>query len=194
MFTAWATIILVGIAAVFAYHAGRGWRTGIVRFPMSILVFQEFERDRSPEHFWGIMILNVVGYFVALAAAGVVAWGLLPASMRPVDRLQSLDGCYEGQGLPDFMRPPMHWDFRLANGVIFDRHGNAVSNIRLGESTREFTPVTFSPGILISVDEHKEGMVYRGDTVAGKAYFNGNRAKIAVADDWGDLMQTTSCN
>ena len=194
MFTAWATFILVGIVAIFAYHAGIGWRTGTVRFPMSLLVFQEFEREQSPENFWGIMVLNVVGYFVALAAAGVVAWGLLPTSKRPVDRLQSLNGCYEGQGLPDFMRPPMHWDFRVANGVIFDRHGKAVSNIRLGHSSTKVTPVTFSPGILISVDEHKNGMVYLGNTVEGKAYLSGRGARITVADEWGDLMQTTSCN
>jgi hypothetical protein len=194
MFTGGAAFTLVAIAAVFAYHAGLGWRTGIVRFPMSLLVFQEFERDKSPENFWGIMVLNIVGYFVALAAAGVVAWGVLPTSKRPIDRLLSLNGCYEGQGLPDFMRPSMHWDFRVANGVIFDRHGNAVSNIRLGHSTTGLTPVTFSPGILISVDEHKYGMVYPGDTVAGKAYLRGSRAMIAVADGWGNLMQTTSCN
>ena len=192
--TAWATFILVGIAAVFAFHAGRGWRTGIVRFPMSLLVFQEFERDKSPENFWGVMALNLVGYIVALAAAAFVAWGVLPTSKKPVDQLQSLNGCYQGQGLPDFMRPPMHWNFRVANGVIFDRHGNAVSRIRLGDSTTEVTSVTFSPGILISVDEHKNGMVDRGDTVAGKAYLSGSHAKIAVADEWADLMQTTTCN
>jgi hypothetical protein len=193
MFTAWASFILVVITAVFAYHVGQGWRTGIVRFPMSVLVFQEFERERSPENFWGIMVANAVGAIVALIAAAFVAWEVLPLSKKPVDHLSSLNGCYEGQGLPDFMRPRIHWAFRVADGVIFDRHGKAVSSIRPHESTSEVTSVTFSPGILISVDEHKASMVYLGETVTGKAYLNGNRAKIALADDWGNLMQSTSC-
>lgn len=193
MLTAWASIILFGIAAVFAYHTGRGWRTGIVRFPMSILVFQEFERDKSPENFWGIMVVNVVGAFLALAAAAFVAWEELPMSKKPVDRLQSLNGCYEGQGLPDFVRPRVHWAFRVTDGVVFDRSGKAVSHILLRDSTSELTSIIFSPGILISVDEHKATTVFLGETVAGKAYLSGSRAKIAIADDWGNLMQTTSC-
>jgi hypothetical protein len=193
MFTAWASFILVGVTAVFAYHIGQGWRTGIVRFPMSFLVFQEVERARSPENFWGIMVVNAVAAIVALVAAAFVAWEVLPLSKKPVERLSSLNGCYEGEGLPDFMRPRVHWAFRVTDGVIFDRNGKAVSSIRLHESTSEVTSVTFSPGILISVDEHKASMVYPGDTVAGKAYLSGSRAKIALADDWGNLMLATSC-
>lgn len=164
-----------------------------MRFPMSILIFEEFERDKSPENFWGVMAVNVVGAIVALVAAAFVAWEVLPMSKKPVDRLQSLNGCYEGQGLPDFMRPRVHWAFRVADGVIFDRSGKAISKIQLRNGTSEATIVTFTPGILISVDEHKASMVYPGDTVAGQAYLSGSRAKIALANDWGDLMQTTSC-
>ena len=193
MFTAWASFILLGITAIFAYHVGQGWRTDIVRFPMSILVFQEFERDRSPENFWGIMVVNAVGAIAALVAAAFVAWEVLPLSKKPIEHLSQLNGCYEGEGAPDFMRPRIHWTFRVTGGVIFDRHGKAVSTISLHESTREVTSVKFSPGILISVDEHKASMVFPGVTVTGKAYVNGSRAKIALADDWGNLMLSTSC-
>src|SRR6476620_263629 len=168
MFAAWASFILVCLTAVFAYHIGQGWRTGIVRFPMNILAFQEFERDRSPENFWGIMIVNAACAVAALIAGAFVAWDVLPLSKKPVDHLSSLNGCYEGEGLPDFMRPRIHWTFRVTDGVIFDRHGKAVSRIRLHVSTPEVTSVTFSPGILISVDEHKASMIYPGETVRGK--------------------------
>lgn len=188
-----ASFVLVGVAAIFAHHIWLGWRTSIVRFPLSVLVFQEFERDQSPENFWGIMVVNVFSSIVALVAAAFLAWNALDASARPIDRIQSLNGCYEGEGLPDFIRPRVHWAFRVTDGVIFDRAGKAVSSIRLHDDTSKMTSVTFSPGILISVDEHKADMVYPGDTVAGKAYLSGSRAKIALADDWGNLMQTTSC-
>jgi hypothetical protein len=192
-FHAWESFILAGIAAVFGYHIWLGWRTRIVRFPVSVLAVQEFERDQSPENFWGVMALNGLGLVAALFAAGFVAWGALAADAKPIGRLQSLDGCYEGQGSPDFMRPPFHWTFRVANGVIFDRAGKGVSNIRLLGTKDRMTVVSFSPGILIADDEHKASNVYAGDTVAGNAYESGNRTKIALADDWGNLMQTTSC-
>jgi len=193
MFTALESFILAGIAGVFGYHIWLGWRTRIVRFPMSLLVFQEFERDESPENFWGVMVVNTFGLGAALFAAVFVVWGALGVSARPIDRLQSLNGCYEGEGSPDFMRPPVHWAFRISNGVVYDRMGKAVSKIRLVGSTSRETSLTFSPGILTSDDEHKEMMVYPGDTVAGKAYLSGSRAKITLADDWGQVMLTTSC-
>lgn len=160
---------------------------------MSLFVFQEFERDESPENFWGIMALDTVGSVTALVASAFVAWEVLPFSDKPIDRLQSLNGCYEGQGLPDFMRPRVHWTFRVNEGRIFDRARNEVSSIRLHYIKSGRTVVTFSPGIRISEDEHKSSVVERGDTGTGQAFLNGSRAKIALADDWGDLMQTTSC-
>lgn len=54
-------------AIVFAYHAGLGWKTGTVRFPLSAFGMEEFERDRSAANFWGIVILDIV---VALASLG----------------------------------------------------------------------------------------------------------------------------
>src|ERR1700756_194 len=95
-FTAWESFVLAGIAAVFAYHIWIGWRTRIARFPMSLLVFQEFERDQSPENFWGVMVVNTVGLTVALFVAAFVAWGAFGESAKPVAGAQSLNGCYEG--------------------------------------------------------------------------------------------------
>jgi hypothetical protein len=53
------------------------------------------------------------------------------------------------------------------------------------------TSIAFSPGIRVSDNEHKELTIFRGDTVTGKAYLTGRRAKIALPDDW--VMQSTSC-
>jgi len=72
-FSIWASLVLVGVAVVFGYHIWLGWRTGIVRFPLSVLVFQEFEREESPENFWGIMVVDAIGLVVALAASVFVA-------------------------------------------------------------------------------------------------------------------------
>jgi hypothetical protein len=189
----WWNLILLGIAGVFGYHAWLGWRTRIVRFPMSVLTFQEFEYDQSPGNFWGIMIVDLLGAAAALIASVFVAWNALAVTDKPIDRLQSLNGCYEGEGLPDFMRPPVHWAFRVEDGVIYNRAGRAVSDIRLLGSTSRTTSIAFSPGILVSSNEHKESTVYVGNIVAGDASLHGSHAKIALADDWGQVMQTTSC-
>ncbi|WP_294198267.1 hypothetical protein [uncultured Sphingomonas sp.] len=61
--------MMVAVVAVFSYHVLLGWRTGIVRFPMSILAMQEFDRARSPANFWGIMMLDIFCAVVAFVAA-----------------------------------------------------------------------------------------------------------------------------
>jgi len=67
-------LVLIGISGVFAFHIVRGWRTGSVCFPLSILAFEEFERERSSANYWGIMVLNAFG---ALAALGVALFGAM---------------------------------------------------------------------------------------------------------------------
>lgn len=193
VFTGWMGVVLIGVVAVFGYHLWLGWRTRTVRFPVSFLTLQEFEHDQSAANFWGIMTLNLLGMLLALVAAGFVFSNVLVISPKPINRLQMLDGCFEGDGSPDFMRPPVHWILRINEGVIFDRAGTPVSSVRLNESTSTRTAVTFSPGILISTDEHKSSTVYKGDTVAGTAYINGGRATITLTNDWGDLLLKTSC-
>jgi hypothetical protein len=193
MFEAFESLFFAGVAGIFLYHAWLGWRTRIVRFPVSVLAVEEIERDRSPLNFWMVMAADLLGSTLALVAAAWIAWTTLAPFARPVERLQSLNGCYEGEGLPDFMRPPVHWAFRIADGVIFDRSGKAVSKVSLAGRTSTSTSLVFSPGIFLADDEHKESMVYPGDTMSGKAYLSGNLARIALADEWGDVMQTTSC-
>ena len=63
-----AVIFSLG-AAVFAYHAWLGWKTGTVRFPLSAFGMEEFERDRSAANFWGIVILDLVAALAALGFA-----------------------------------------------------------------------------------------------------------------------------
>jgi uncharacterized membrane protein len=65
----WGSFVFVGIAGIFGYHIWLGWRTGIVRLPLSVLVFQEFEREDNPQNFWGIMTLDAIGLIAAIAAA-----------------------------------------------------------------------------------------------------------------------------
>jgi len=203
VFTGWMGVVLLGVAAVFGYHLWVGWRTRVVRFPMSILTLEEFEHERSPANFWGVMTADLVGLVVAFTAASFVLGNALIVSPKPIADLRTLNGCYEGQGLPDFMRPSVHWVFRLDNGSISNRAGETVARLRLLPSTSSRTSVVFSPGILISTDEHKSSTVYAGDAnasqsyvrgaVAGEAYTSNNRATIRLINDWGDVLLKTTC-
>ena len=112
---------------------------------------------------------------------------------EPVAQLDALNGCYEGKGSPDFMRPPVHWTFRVSNGLISDRSGQPVSRIRLKKSASDATLFAFSPGIRIAGTERKETTVVAGDTVSGTAYLAGSRAIILLGDHMGTVMQKTSC-
>jgi hypothetical protein len=126
------------------------------------------------------------------AAALSVALALIGCS-NPIGRLDALNGCYEGEGSPDFMRPPVHWAFRIADGVIADRAGKTLSRVTLARTMASMTAVTFSPGIRITVDEHKGSTVVAGDTVSGAAYLLRGRPIIRLRDDWGHVMKRTSC-
>jgi len=53
------------------------------------------------------------------------------------------------------------------------------------------TVVVFSPGILIT---GKPSTVQSGDTFAGKAFVRRSIISIALEDDWGNVMQKTSCS
>jgi hypothetical protein len=121
-----------------------------------------------------------------------VALGLVGCS-KPVEYLTDLNGCYEGKGSPDFMRPPVHWAFRISDGLISDRAGKPVSKIGLTASGSRTSSVTFSPGIYVTDDEHKELTVIGGDTRLGTAYLLGGRAIIVLHDASVTVMRTTSC-
>jgi hypothetical protein len=188
----WMSFVLVAVAGMFGYHCWRGWRTGIVRFPLSLLAVQEVERGKGPTMFWGVMIADALGGLGAFAIAAYVAGGAL-APHTAIPDLRALNGCYEGEGLPDVMRPPVHWHFRIADGVLFDRAGRAVSRLRLVGRTAGATSIAFSPGILVSNDANKRATVDPGDTVDANAFRRGGGTAIALADDWGDVMWKTSC-
>jgi hypothetical protein len=127
---------------------------------------------------------------VALIMVVVPVWGLL-VPHRPVDNLLTLDGCYEGEGLPDFMRPPRHWSLRIINGSMIDRDGSAISKIRLGGRGSNETLVAFSPGIFVA---GKPATVMAGDTVTGKAYVSGSRVTIVLADELRQVLLKTTCS
>lgn len=185
--------ILFGIGLVFAFHAWLGLRTQTVRFPMSIFTFQEFDRGESPANFWGILILNLIGAVLCLGVSAAMVVSSIAPFRRPIGSISALNGCYEGEGSPDFMRPRIHWIFRLNEGVVVDRIGNRVSEVKLNGNTGNLTYLTFSPGILVSVDKHKSSTVYRGDIITGKAYSSGATRNIILDNDWGEVLNSTSC-
>jgi hypothetical protein len=64
-------LILAGsIGLSFGLHAWIGWTTGIARIPLQFIAFAEAERDRSPENFWGVLVLD------ALISIGAVVWAI----------------------------------------------------------------------------------------------------------------------
>jgi hypothetical protein len=127
---------------------------------------------------------------VVLIWVGVPIWHLL-APQTPINNLQTLDGCYEGEGLPDFMRPRRHWSLRISNGSMIDRDGNEISKILMSAPKKYQTPVSFSPGILVA---GKPPTVMAGSTVTGNAYFKGTRATIILADELQQVLLKTSCS
>ena len=141
-------------------------------------------------NFWSA-IVRIFLILAVLSFAAVGVWDKFVPYWKPVESLKSLDGCYEGEGLPDLIRPPRHWIFLISNGVIVDRKGHDVSKIRLGRSEASLTHVTFSPGILIA---GKPADMLIGDTLTGKAFVRRNIVSIALGDESGNLMQKTACN
>ena len=131
----WADLIALGIAAVFSFNIWEGWKTGEVRLPISMLVFEEFERAKSPANYWGIMAFNGTVALAAVAVALWSLWSIVSYVEAPVRLLKNLDGCYEGQGMPDFMRPPHHWTMRIADGAVIGREGITIAQVGLRNST-----------------------------------------------------------
>jgi hypothetical protein len=203
LLNSWIGVVLLGLAAIFGYPVWKGWRTRIVWLPISILSIQEFEHDKSPANFWGVMIFDAIGSAAFLSAAVFVLGTALLVSPRPVATLRALDGCYEGEGLPDFLRPPVHWDLRLDNGSISNRGGETVSRLILQRSTSTKTKVAFSPGILLSTTKNGGPSAYAGDPDARQPYLRGaetgeasvlgGRATIRLMDEWGDVLLRTTC-
>jgi hypothetical protein len=127
-----------------------------------------------------------IAVIVVLAAAA-------SACHRPVERLAALNGCYEGEGLPDIMRPRVHWHFRLHDGNVIDRAGLTVSRVILGKAEDKSTPVSFTPGINPSFDEHRVAAVFPGTAIAGSAYLRESSVVIVLDDEEGSIWEKTSC-
>jgi hypothetical protein len=188
------TVMLLGAAGVFGYTAWVGWKTGIARLPLGLFAIEEFERGQSV-HFWPLTAISAFVSILALAGAAFTGWSVLGVPSRPIDDLKALNGCYEGEGMPDNMRPRNRpRAFRIANGVVFDREGRAISTIRIVESTSSTTTIGFSPGIDISTstDGAKRLVISPGSKEAAEAYTRGERAYISLPD-WLFPVHTTSC-
>jgi hypothetical protein len=139
-------------------------------------------------------VLSSVASLCALAATGFAARSGFGAFAQPIDNIHALNGCYEGEGMPDFMRPRNRSKaFRFANGMIFDREGQAISNIRIVESGPSTTTIGFSPGILIytSTDGAKRTEISAGPTETAEAFMRGERAYISIPERLFDLHTTT---
>ncbi|HVR90817.1 MAG TPA: hypothetical protein VHG29_06970 [Novosphingobium sp.] len=132
------------------------------------------------------MIPIALGLLVTI----VYFWGVL-APRTAIDNLRSLDGCYEGEGLPDFMRPPRHWSMLIKNGTLIDRTGAEIARVRLSGRGDHETPIAFSPGILVG---GKPATVMAGDTTTGKAYLSGSRVTVVLADELRQVLLKTTCS
>jgi hypothetical protein len=188
--TMWATLIALSIAAIFGFNIWKGWKTSEVRLPISILIYEEFERTKSPTNYWGVMAFNSMVALVASAVAIWSLWSMVSYAEAPVRFLTTLNGCYEGQGMPDIMRPPHHWTMRIADGSVMGREGTTIARAILQNSKGTRTQVRFTPGILIG---GKPSTVLAGDTVIGDAYSVNGLVTIALHDDWPNIMIATSC-
>jgi hypothetical protein len=127
---------------------------------------------------------------LVILMAVVPIWGVLTPH-TPIDNLRSMDGCYEGDGMPDFMRPARHWTLRIAHGTLIDRAGAEIAKLRFGSGGDHGTPVSFSPGISI---RGKPATVVAGDTFGGYAYFSGSRVTIVLADELRQKLLGTTCS
>ena len=155
-----------------------------------MLAFLELTTDTYTMRSWG-NILRAVFILAVLFVLAITVWDKFFPYGKPAAGIEALNGCYEGVGLPDIVRPSRHWAFGVRNGLIVDRSGNQVSTIRLGPEETNSTRITFSPGILIA---GKPEDVSVGETLGGMAYVKRGVVRIAVPDETGDLMQKTSCD
>lgn len=127
------------------------------------------------------------GAVIALGIVGVPLWSQL-APHSPIYDLQTLDGCYEGEGLPDFIRPPRHWSLRITNGNVVSREEHTMSQIRLSRIGDRETSVSFAPGILVA---GKPATVNPGEIVTGNAYLRRGSVILDLADE---LLLKTTCS
>ena len=132
----------------------------------------------------------IAGSVIAFAIVAVGIWSRI-APHQPIDNLQTLDGCYEGEGMPDFIRPPRHWSLRISNGSMLDRDGHTISKIQLTGMGDHEKSIAFSPGILVG---GKPATLMVGDTVTGSAYVSSGRVTLVLADEQQEVLLKTTCS
>lgn len=115
----------------------------------------------------------------------------LAGCQRPAQNLDDLNGCYEAVGLPDFMRPSIHWVLRMEAGKVVDRSGKIVSVVTLRDRLPKSTKLGFQPGINLTVDAHKMSVVTQGNITSGWAAID--RRAIILGDKENSIIQSTSC-
>jgi hypothetical protein len=126
-------------------------------------------------------------------ALSAIMLAMLSGCERPVRRIAALDGCYETVGSPDFMRPAVHWVFRMKAGKLIDRSGGLVSTVALGAFGPKPTKISFQPGIYLTDDEHKMSVVRQGGIISGWASPNLGRPTIILGDEDRTIVRPTSC-
>jgi hypothetical protein len=160
---------------------------------MAMSLLPEETEDGGAEPRPWRMAIPLIFLGVVLVGGGAALWNLVAVPRMPIARLAQLDGCYEGAGLPDFMRPRIHWVMRVREGEISNRAGEVVARMELqpgAQGTQGKALVRFTPGIVIGKDAGGSGSVYRGDTVLGEAYLWDGRATISLSDS---LLLKTDC-
>jgi hypothetical protein len=154
------------------------------------LAFQQVAQYLCVVRFWSA-VLRILLIFAVLIFVGFDVRDRLVPYGEPVRSVQLLDGCYEGRGLPDFIRPARHWIFSIKSGVIGDREGSPISRVFLGNRKANMTSVTFSPGILIA---GKPADVTQGQTVEAKAFIRRGLVSMSLEGEAGEEVQQTSCS
>lgn len=139
--------------------------------------------------FWSAL-LRILLIFAVLIFVGFDIRDRLVPYGDPVSDVRLLDGCYEGRGLPDFIRPARHWAFAVKDGVIADRDGRPISRVLLGNRQANATVVRFSPGILLA---GKPEDVMQGEIVEAKAFVKRGRVSMSLGGEAGQEVQQTSC-
>ena len=95
---------------------------------------------------------------------------MLAGCSKPIPDVSKLDGCYYGPG----PRP------------LFEIRGSKLlapavtSDIALVASTSDSSEISFSPGIALSSDAHKSGIIVQGDEKGGLAYQRGRTRYILL--------------
>lgn len=134
------------------------------------------------------MMRGSLAIYVVMACCALTSCGV-----RPARSVRELNACYEAVGLPDFMRPRVHWALRIDDGRIFDRSDRIVSTAVVGRAGPKSTELRFQPGVLLTDDEHKMMTIVTGDVSSGWVSVDQNGPTIILNDEDRTILQPTAC-